>query len=80
MSELLMAKGKLADLKQQLEEVETKAESLFLQLRELLSPYKEFLAIETNKIMTLVKVFRELQMTARQITESLEKIKDTYNL
>jgi len=80
MSELLMAKGKLAETKKQLSEIEVRAESLFVQIRELLSPYKEFLSIETEKILLLIKEFRKLQIEARTCGETIAKIEDNYNL
>ncbi|MEJ5352447.1 MAG: hypothetical protein WHS65_12735 [Melioribacteraceae bacterium] len=79
-NELLIAKGKLSDLQQQYEQMEMKAESMLIQLRELLNPFSEFLDLELDKILLMVKEFRDLQLKAREISNQIIKIKETYNL
>ncbi|HOV99276.1 MAG TPA: hypothetical protein PK595_06870 [Bacteroidota bacterium] len=79
-TELLIAKGKLADLEKSYKEYEMKADSYFIQIRELLSPYNEFLDLELDKIFLLVREFRELQLLARDCKMQIDKLKETYNL
>jgi hypothetical protein len=79
-NELLIAKGKLADLKKQYEDLERKADSLLIVIRELLSPATEFLDFRIDTILDMVKDFREMQMRARKIKDEIEKIKNVYNL
>lgn len=79
-NELLLAKGKLADLEEQFNEFEMKAESLLIQIRELLNPFSEFLDLDINKILILVKEFRSLQLNARECSNMINRIKSTYNL
>lgn len=80
MSELLIAKGKLVELEKQLKEIEIKSEFLFIRIRELLSPYYEFKEMEIDKILLLIKEFRQLQINYRNILLQIDKIKSTYNL
>lgn len=80
MSELLIAKGKLADLQKQYDEIDMKAESMFIQIRELLSPHTEFIELQLDKILILVKEFRDMQINARNLLHQINKIKSVYNL
>jgi hypothetical protein len=79
-NELLIAKGKLSDLKQQYDTYEMKAEAMLIQLRELLNPYADFLDLELEKVLIMVKDFREIQVKAREISKQIIKIKEIYNL
>lgn len=79
-NELLIAKGKLSDLKQQYDTYEMKAEAMLIQLRELLNPYADFLDLELEKVLIMVKDFREIQLKAREISNQIIKIKEIYNL
>lgn len=79
-NELLLAKGRLAELQERYNELEMKAESLLIQLRELLNPFSEFLNIDLEKVLLLAKEFRLLQLNARECQDMIEKIKSTYNL
>lgn len=79
-NELLIAKGKLADLERQYKTCEMKAESMLIQLRELLNPYSEFLELELEKALLMVKEFRDLQLKGREISNQIHRIKETYNL
>lgn len=79
-SELLMAKGKLADLERQMQDNEMRAEAMLIQIRELLNPYSEFLDLDLNKVLLLVKDFREMQLKAREAQVTIDKIKSSFNL
>jgi len=79
-NELLIAKGKLSDLKQQYDTYEMKAEAMLIQLRELLNPYADFLDLELEKVLVMVKDFREIQLKAREISNQIIKIKEIYNI
>ncbi len=79
-NELLIAKGKLADFEQQYKNYEMKAELMLIQLRELLNPYSDFLNLELDRALLMVKEFRELQLKAREIFNQIYKIKRIYNL
>lgn len=79
-NELLIAKGKVAELNQQYKDFELKAESLLIQLREILNPFSEFLDMDIERAMLLVREFRALQLNARDCQSALEKVKETYNL
>lgn len=79
-NELLIAKGKLSDLKQQYHTYEIKAEAMLIQLRELLNPYADFLDLELEKVLIMVKDFREIQLKAREISNQIIKIEEMYNL
>lgn len=80
MSELLIAKGKLADLNNQYRQYELKADALLVQLRELLNPFYEFMDLELERVLLLTKEFRDLQLKARESLACIDKIKRTYNL
>lgn len=80
MSELLIAKGKIADLENQYKQYEMKADSLLIQIRELLNPVYDFMDLELEKTLILVKEFRDLQLKARNCLDQIAKIKNTYNL
>lgn len=79
-NELLLAKGRLAELQERYNEFEMKAESLLIQLRELLNPFSEFLNLDLDRALLLVKEFRTLQLNARECLEMIDRIKSTYNL
>lgn len=79
-NELLIAKGRLAELNERYKEFEMKAESLLIQLRELLNPFSEFLDIDLEKALLLTKEFRSLQLNARECLAQIDRIKETYNL
>lgn len=79
-NELLIAKARFAELNERYKEFEMKAESLLIQLREILNPFSEFLDIDLEKVLLLAKEFRTLQLNARECQTMIEKIKDTYNL
>lgn len=79
-NELLIAKGRLSQLNEQYKEFNMKAESLLIQLRELLNPYSEFLELDLEKVLLLAKEFRLLQLNARDCQQMIHKIKTTYNL
>lgn len=79
-TELLTAKGRLAELNERFKELEMKAESLLIQIRELLNPLSEFLDIDLDRVLTLAKEFRLLQLNARECLTLIDKIKQTYNL
>lgn len=79
-NELLLAKGRLAELNERYNEFEMKAESLLIQLRELLDPYSEFLYLDLERVLLLAKEFRTLQLNARECQSMIDKIKSTYNL
>lgn len=79
-NELLLAKGRLAELQERYNEFEMKAESLLIQLRELLNPFSEFLDIDLERVLLLAKEFRALQLNARECQSMIDKIKSTYNL
>jgi hypothetical protein len=80
MSELLIAKGQLADLNKKMEEYERKADALLILIREKLNPYESFLQLDIDTTLMLVKEFRELQLKARECMNKIAKIKETYNL
>ncbi|MEP0860576.1 MAG: hypothetical protein HRF52_03960 [Ignavibacterium sp.] len=79
-NELLIAKGRLAELNERYKEFEMKAESLLIQLREILNPFSEFLDIDLEKALLLTKEFRSLQLNARECLAQIDRIKETYNL
>lgn len=79
-NELLIAKGRLAELNERYKEFEMKAESLLIQLREILNPFSEFLDIDLEKALLLAKEFRSLQLNARECLAQIDRIKETYNL
>lgn len=79
-NELLIAKGKLAELETQYQNFELKAESLLIQIRELLNPFSEFVDLELDRVLLMAQEFRDLQLKARYCLQSISKIKDTYNL
>lgn len=79
-NELLLAKGRLAELQERFNEFEMKAESLLIQLRELLNPFGEFLNLDLEKVLLFAREFRSLQLNARECQSMIDKIKSTYNL
>lgn len=79
-NELLIAKGRYAELNERYKEIEMKAESLLIQLREILNPFSDFLDIDLEKALLLAKEFRSLQLNARECLKQINKIKQTYNL
>lgn len=79
-NELLIAKGQLAELKERYNEFEMKANYLMIQIRELLNPLKDFVDLELDKALLLVKEFRQLQLNARECLSMIDRIKQTYNL
>jgi hypothetical protein len=79
-NELLLARGKIAELENHYKEFEMKAESLLIQLREILNPFSEFLDMDIERALVLVKEFRTLQLNARECQAMICKIKETYNL
>lgn len=79
-NELLIAKGRLAELKERYDEFEMKADSLMIQIRELLNPLKAFVDLELDKALLLIKEFRQLQLNARECLLMIDRIKQTYNL
>lgn len=79
-NELLLAKGRLAELQERFNEFEMKAESLLIQLRELLNPFGEFLNLDLEKVLLFAREFRSLQLNAREHQSMIDKIKSTYNL
>lgn len=79
-NELLIAKGRLQELEKQYQEFEMKAESLLIQLREILNPLYNFIDLDMEKTLLLAKEFRLLQLNARECLSLIKKIKDTYNI
>lgn len=79
-NELLMAKGRLAELNERYKEFEMKAESLYIQLREILNPFLDFLALDLEKTLLIAKEFRQLQINARECLAHIDKLKRIYNL
>lgn len=79
-NELLIAKGRLAELNESYNQFELKAEALLIQLRELLNPCSEFLDLDLDKVLLLAKEFRTLQLNARECLDMMHKIKANYNL
>ncbi|MCX8009879.1 MAG: hypothetical protein N3A61_01900 [Ignavibacteria bacterium] len=79
-NEFWIAKGKIADLKKQYEDYELRAESLRIQIRELLNPYDSFVNLQLDTILLLVKEFRDLQLKARECLKQIDKIKQEFNL
>jgi|GEM_PF-1646069 len=79
-NEILIMKGRLADLEKQEGEIQMKAESYLIQIRELLDPYAEFLDLELTKAFLLVKDFRELQIEAREINTKIKQLKENLGL
>lgn len=80
MNELLVAKGRITELEEQYKQYELKANALMIQIRELLNPIYEFLDLQLDVILLLVKEFRDLQLKARECLEQIDRIKKTYNL
>lgn len=79
-NELLLAKGRLAELQERYNEFEMKADSLLIQIRELLDPFSKFLDLDLGKALLMIKEFRTLQLNARECQDMIDKIKSTYNL
>ncbi|MEG8946612.1 hypothetical protein [Rosettibacter firmus] len=79
-NELLIAKGRLSELNERYKEYEMKADSLLIQIRELLNPFSDFLELDLEKVLMLVKEFRQLQLKARECSDKIYKIKETYNI
>ncbi|MFZ5986917.1 MAG: hypothetical protein ACOYWZ_07320 [Bacillota bacterium] len=79
-NELLIAKGRLAELQERYNQFEMKADSLLIQIRELLDPFSEFMDLDLERVLLLVKEFRSLQLNARECQDMIDKIKSTYNL
>lgn len=79
-NELLMAKGRLADMEKQIEECELKAENYMITIRELLDPYKNFCDLQLDTVLLLTQDFRALQLRARELKVLREKLKDNFNL
>lgn len=77
-NETYLAKGKLAALVQEYEQLEMQAEAYMTICRELLDPYKEFLDLDLEKTFNMVHKFRELQLKAREKKEMIDKIKSDY--
>ena len=79
-NEFLMAKGRLADCRNQIQNAELRAESYMISLRELLDPYRDFCSLELEKVLMLAKDFRDLQLRTRELLSLQEKIKDDFGL
>lgn len=79
-NELLIAKGRFAELNERYRGFEMKAESLLIQLRELLNPFSDFLDLDFDRILLMAKEFRQLQLNARECLAQIERLKETYNL
>ncbi len=79
-NEAYIAKGKLAELQQQYDQIEMRADAMLIQIRELLNPTNEFLNFDIDLVLMLVKDFRDLQLKARDVLDKIKTIKSTYNL
>jgi acetyl-CoA carboxylase carboxyltransferase component len=79
-NELLIAKGRLADTEKQLEEANLKADNYMILIRELLDPYAKFEELELDKVISIAKEFRDLQLRVRELTNLKLRIKSDFNL
>ncbi|AFH47801.1 Hypothetical protein IALB_0087 [Ignavibacterium album JCM 16511] len=79
-NELLIAKGRLSELNERYKEFEMKAESLLIQLREILNPLSDFLELDLERVLMMAKEFRVLQLNARECLFQIDRLKETYNL
>jgi len=79
-NELLIAKGRLADTEKQLEEANLKADNYIILIRELLDTYAKFEELELDKVISIAKEFRDLQLRVRELTNLKLRIKSDFNL
>jgi len=79
-NELLIAKGRLADTEKQLEEANLKADNYMILIRELLDTYAKFEELELDKVISIAKEFRDLQLRVRELTNLKLRIKSDFNL
>lgn len=79
-SEMLIAKGRISDLRVQRDELETKADSYLIMIREILDPYSGIDKLELNRALTLLKDFRELQLKWRETDSLIKKIESDLGL
>lgn len=79
-SEMLIAKGRISDLRAQRDELETKADSYLIMIREILDPYSGIDKLELNRALTLLKDFRELQLKWRETDALIKKIESDLGL
>ncbi len=79
-NEILIAKGRLADTEKQLEEANLKADNYMILIRELLDPYAKFEELELDRVISVAKEFRDLQLKVRELTNLRLRIKTDYNL
>jgi len=75
-NERLIFKGQLAELQQRYDQIELKAENLFILIREKLNPIVEFEQIETDNLLTMIQEFRALQLEARDIDKKITTLKE----
>jgi len=79
-SEMLIAKGRISDLRAQRDELETKADSYLIMIREILDPYSGIDKLELNRALTLLKDFRDLQLKWRETDALIKKIESDLGL
>lgn len=77
-NETYIAKGRLAALEQEYEQLELQADAYMMICRELLDPYKDFLELDLEKAMAMIANFRQTQLAAIEIKEVINKIKSDY--
>lgn len=79
-NEVLIAQGKLHNFKKQVDDIERKAESLLIVIREELSPEKNLSEYETESLLVWVKQFREYQLEVRELMDKISRLEGAYNL
>lgn len=77
-NEAYVAKGRIAALEQEYDQLEMQAEAYMTICRELLDPYKDFLELDLDKAMAMIAKFREAQLAAIDKKEKIDKIKSDY--
>ncbi len=78
-NEILIAKGRIAALEQEYDQLEMEADAFMTICRELLDPYKDFLELDLEKAMAMIAKFREAQLAAISKKEMINKIKSDYS-
>jgi len=79
-NEVLIAQGKLHNFKKHIDDIERKAESLLIVIREELSPEKNLSEYETENLLIWVRQFREYQLEVRELMDKILRLEGSYNL
>lgn len=80
MKEVLLLKARLADKKKTLEEMNRRADSYIIVLRDIFDPYTEdFTAIDTERAVVIVNDFNRLCAEGRELKAQVARMEKDLN-